>query len=97
MRYFTDQQIDDMKTMIKTDMDQRSGMIYLTYLKRIEELDRQNDRYGNCRAELMEAISQFQRFSDNYIPHKEKIDINDEDADAYEYENYDYQPTHRSR
>ena len=36
------------------------------------------------------AISELQRFSDSYVPHNNVVDKNDEDADAYEYENYDF-------
>ena len=93
MRYFSDEKLAEMKKRIDTDIDETSRAIYYTYLKRIEELDRLNDTDSSHSAELLKAISEFQHFSDVYVPHSGRVDINDEDADAFEYENYDFQPS----
>lgn len=92
MRYFSDRKLEEMRRIVNTEMEESSRTLYMTYLKRIEELDKKNDQDGSCHDELMRLISRFQHFFDNYVPHKGKVDANDEDADAFEYENYDYQP-----
>ncbi len=91
MRYFSDQQLAEMRARVNAEMDTPSKNIFLTYINRIETLDKLNAQDNSHRAELMQVLADFQRFDNTYVPHKEKIDINDEDADAYEYENYDYQ------
>lgn len=92
MRYFTDKQLEEMEQKIKSDFDGKTGTIYLAYLQKIKELNKQCADGEDKHKELTAAISQMQLFSERYIPHKEKVDANDEDADAYEYENYDYSP-----
>ena len=90
MRYFSDEQIQEMKERVRTDFSPKSRAIYMMYVSRIEELNRLYDEGKAESSELLQAIAELQKFSDNYIPHDNVVDKNDEDADAYEYENYDY-------
>ena len=90
MRYFSDEQIQEMKERVRTDFSPKSRAIYMMYVSRIEELNRLYDEGKAESSELLQAIAELQKFSDNYIPHDNIVDKNDEDADAYEYENYDY-------
>lgn len=90
MRYFTDEQLKEMEQKIKSEFKGQTGTVYLAYLEKITELNRQCAEGIDKHKELTQAISEMQLFSERYIPHGEKVDINDEDADAYEYENYDY-------
>ncbi len=90
MRYFSDEQIKEMKERVRTDFSPRSRAVYMMYVSRIEELNRLYDEGKAESSELLQAIAELQKFSDNYIPHDNIVDKNDEDADAYEYENYDY-------
>ena len=92
MRYFSDEKIAQMKDDIMNNSSSQNKSMYLAYLSRIEMLDKRNDQYGDCREELMKAISQLQSLSEGYI-HRGKADPNDEDNDAFEYENYDFKPT----
>ncbi len=89
MRYFTDEQINEMKTRVRSEYDSNTANRYLACLSRIELLDRRNDESGDCRSELMQAIAELERITGQYI-HRGKADPNDEDADAFEYENYDF-------
>ena len=79
-----------MKERVRTDFSPKSRAIYMMYVSRIEELNRLYDEGKAESSELLQAIAELQKFSDNYIPHDNVVDKNDEDADAYEYENYDY-------
>ena len=88
MRYFSDEKIAQMKDDIMNNSSSQNKSMYLAYLSRIEMLDKRNDQYGDCREELMKAISQLQSLSEGYI-HRGKADPNDEDNDAFEYENYE--------
>jgi len=89
MRYFTDEQLKDMKERVKSEMSEQERSLSMAYISRIEVLDKRNDEYGDCREELMKAISQLEQVSERYI-HRGRADPNDEDADAFEYENYDF-------
>ena len=89
MRYFTDRQLKEMEEKIKSDYSGKDGTVYLAYLRRITELNKQCTEGIDKHKELMQAISEMQLFYEHYIKHSEKVDVNDEDADAYEYENYD--------
>ncbi len=89
MRYFSDEKLKAMREHIKSDYNSKDSAEYLAYLTRIEMLDKQNDQYGNCKTELMQAISEMSRRTEQYV-HRGQADPNDEDADAFEYENYDF-------
>lgn len=90
MRYFTDEKIQEMKESIKASYDPKDSAIYLAYVTKIEMLDKRNDQLGDCKDELMQAILELEKVSKRYI-HRGRADPNDEDADAFEYENYDFQ------
>lgn len=90
MRYFSDEQIQEMKERVRTDFSPKSRAIYMMYVSRIEELNRKYDEGTAQRSELFQAIAEMQHFSESYVPHNNAVDKNDEDADAYEYENYDF-------
>ena len=90
MRYFSDEQINQMKERVRNDFSPKSRAIYMMYVSRIEELNKKYDEGKVESSELLQAISELQRFSDSYVPHNNVVDKNDEDADAYEYENYDF-------
>lgn len=87
MRYFTDSQITEMKQRVHQDYDEHEAKRYLACIAKIELLDRQNDRYGDCSNELLQAISELQKQTERYV-HRGRADPDDEDADAFEYENY---------
>lgn len=87
MRYFTDQQIAEMKERIRSEYDENTVKRYLVCVTRLELLDRRNDEYGDCREELMQAIAELEKQTERYV-HRGRADPNDEDADAFEYENY---------
>ena len=87
MRYFSDQKIAEMKASIRTDYDENERSRYLACITRLELLDKRNDEYGDCREQLMQAIAELEKQTERYI-HRGRADPNDEDADAYEYENY---------
>lgn len=88
MRYFTDSQINDMKSQIKIHYSESETNRYLACISRIEYLDKLNDETdGNYKEQLMQAISDLQKETEQYV-HRGKADPNDEDADAFEYENY---------
>ena len=92
MRYFTDSQIREMKEKVRNDLSIQDRSLYLAYISKIELLDKQNDEFGNCRDQLMQAIAELEQTTERYI-HRGCADPNDEDADAYEYENYDFHQT----
>lgn len=88
MRYFTDEQISEMKSQIKLNYTDSETNRYLACISRIEQLDKLNDTAeGQYREQLIQAISELQRETEQYV-HRGKADPNDEDADAFEYENY---------
>lgn len=91
MRYFSDEKLRMMREQIKKEYNIRDSAEYLAYITRIEMLDKQNDKYGNCKAELMQAISEMSKRTEQYV-HRGISDPNDDDADAFEYENYDFKP-----
>lgn len=92
MRYFTDSQIREMKEKVRNDLSIQDRSLYLAYISKIELLDKQNDEFGNCRDQLMQAIAELEQTTERYI-HRGRADPNDEDADAYEYENYNFHQT----
>ena len=92
MKYFTDAQLEAMKERIKSDYGEAEGKRYMAYLTKIELLNKRYDEYGDCRTELMQAIAELERATEQYV-HRGKADPNDEDADAFEYENYDFRQT----
>lgn len=89
MRYFTDEQIEQMRINAKKDYDPKDCAVYLAYISKIEVLDKRNDEFGDCRAELMQSISEMEKVTERYI-HRGVADPNDEDNDAFEYENYSF-------
>ena len=78
-----------MRNKAKNDFDENGRSMYLAYIEKIEMLDKRNDRYGDAREELLTAIAELEKVSENYI-HRGKADPDDEDNDAFEYENYNY-------
>ncbi len=92
MRYFSDEKLAAMREDIKQNGNAQSSGMYLAYLRKIEDLDRRNDQYGDCREALLAAIADLERFSENYI-HRGRANPDDEDNDAFEYENYDFKQT----
>ncbi len=91
MRYFTDEKIQQMKEMAKHELSPQDRTLYLAYISKIELLDKRNDAAGDCREQLMQAIAELEQVSERYV-HRGRADPNDEDADAFEYENYDFRP-----
>ena len=49
--------------------------------------NRRNDEYGDCRNELLQAITALEQETERYV-HRGVADPNDEDNDAFEYENF---------
>ena len=92
MRYFTDEQIAKMKESVKQELSEQERSLCMAYISKIEILDKQNDASGDCRDELLQAISELEQVSERYV-HRGKADPNGEDADAFEYENYDFRPS----
>lgn len=92
MRYFSDERLAQMKEEIKNNSSAQNKSLYMAYLAQIEMLDKRNDECGDCRDELLKVISQLQSLSESYI-HRGKADPDDEDNDAFEYENYDFRQT----
>lgn len=92
MKYFTDEQLSEMRKQIIEGYSENERAFYLAHLTKIELLNKRYDEYGDCRTELMEAIAQLESASERYV-HRGKTDPNDEDADAFEYENYDFRQT----
>lgn len=76
-----------MKNSVRQGYDENEVKRLLACITRIELLDKRNDQLGDCREDLMTAISELQRQSERYV-HRGRVDPNDEDADAFEYENY---------
>ncbi|MBQ8133415.1 MAG: hypothetical protein IJ192_15550 [Clostridia bacterium] len=92
MKYFTDQQLSEMRSRVKNDLSEQDRSLYLAYLTKIEILDKRNDEFGDCREELLQAIAGLEKVTEGYV-HRGRSDPNDEDADAFEYENYDFRQT----
>ena len=92
MRYFSDEKLSEMREQFRSSAMANNGGMVLAYRSKIELLDKRNDEYGDCREELFRAISELQSLTENYI-HRGKADPNDEDADAFEYENYYFRQT----
>lgn len=91
MRYFPDEKIKEMRDAIREYYNgSGDGMMYLAYVSELEALDKRNDEYGDCKEQLFQMMSELNRFSSQYVHHRGKADVNDKDADAYEYENYDF-------
>ena len=91
-KYFTDEQIKEMRERITESYGENDRALYLAYLTKIELLNKRYDEQGDCRSELMQAIAQLESATERYV-HRGKADPNDEDADAFEYENYDFRQT----
>ena len=89
MRYFSDEKLAEMREMAKNDFDESGRSMYLAYIEKIEMLDKRNDKYGDAREELLTAIAELEKVSESYV-HRGKADPDDEDNDAFEYENYNY-------
>lgn len=87
MRYFSDEKLNAMKEKIRSEYTDDDRAELLAFLTRIELLDKRNDQYGDCREDLMTAISEMEKRTEKYV-HRGQADPNDEDNDAYEYENY---------
>ena len=92
MKYFTDDQIKTMREKIMDSYGENDRALYLAYLTKIEHLNKRYDEQGDCRDELMRAIAELEGATERYV-HRGKADPNDEDADAFEYENYDFRQT----
>ena len=92
MRYYSDNKISAMKGGVKKELSEQEQSLCMAYISKIEMLDKRNDEFGDCRDELLKAIAELERVSERYV-HRGKTDPNDEDADAFEYENYDFKPT----
>ncbi len=92
MRYFSDERLAQMRENIKDSVIVQNSGMYLAYLRKIEDLDKRNDQFGDCREQLLQAIAELEKLSEGYI-HRGRALPEDEDADAYEYENYDYRST----
>ena len=43
MRYFSDEQINEMKERVRNDFSPKSRAVYMMYVNRIEELNKQYD------------------------------------------------------
>lgn len=78
-----------MRQIARNDYDSNKTNRYLTCISRIEMLDKRNDQFGDCAGELMQAISELENVTKQYV-HRGRTDPNDEDSDAFEYENYHY-------
>lgn len=87
MRYFSDDQLQEMREHARSDYDANDCAEYLAYITKIELLDKRNDTLGDCREELMQAIAEIGKRTEQYV-HRGQTNPNDEDADAFEYENY---------
>ena len=87
MRYFTDEKLNEMRDNIKSEYTDNDRAELLAFLTRIELLDKRNDQFSDCREELMNAISEMEKRTEKYV-HRGQADPNDEDNDAYEYENF---------
>ena len=74
MKYFSDEQINEMKQRVRTDFPPNSRAVYMMYVNKIEELNQKYDEGKIQSSELLQVISDFQRFSDNYVPHNNKVD-----------------------
>ncbi len=92
MRYFSDAKISEMRESVKNELSEQERSLCMAYISKIEILDKRNDEYGDCRDELLKAIAELEKVSERYV-HRGRTDPNDEDADAFEYENYDFKPT----
>ena len=92
MKYFSDEQINEMKQRVRSEFSPKSRAVYMMYVSRIEELNKKYDEGTASSKELLQAIAELQSFSERYVPHNSVEAKNDEDADAYEYENYDFRP-----
>lgn len=65
MRYFTDEQLKEMKQKIKDNYGENNGIMYSVYLQRIEELNEQCVNDIDKRKELIQLISEMQSFFEN--------------------------------
>ncbi len=89
MRYFSDKKLDEMRDRARKEFGGEDENIYLAYIDKIERLDKRNDEYGDAREELLLAIAELERVTEGYV-HRGRADPNDEDNDAFEYENYNF-------
>ncbi len=89
MRYFSDEKLSEMRRRARSDFDEDGRSMYLAYIQKIEVLDKRNDQFGDAREDLLKAIAELEKVSERYV-HRGKADPNDEDNDAFEYENYNY-------
>ncbi|MBQ3886625.1 MAG: hypothetical protein VZR73_08100 [Acutalibacteraceae bacterium] len=87
MRYFTDERLQQMREELAANYGEAEARRYRAWLTHIEILDKRNDQYGDCRDELMQAIAQLERETERYV-HRGRANPQDEDNDAFEYENY---------
>ncbi|HCA55385.1 MAG TPA: hypothetical protein DEO95_07935 [Ruminococcaceae bacterium] len=87
MRYFTDERLQQMREELAANYGETEARRYRAWLTHIEILDKRNDQYGDCRDELMQAIAQLERETERYV-HRGRANPQDEDNDAFEYENY---------
>ncbi len=87
MRYFSDEQLQEMREHARSDYDINNTAEYLACIAKLELLDKRNDEYGDCKAELLQAIAEIGKRTEQYV-HRGHADPNGEDADAFEYENY---------
>ncbi len=88
MRYFTDEQIKNMRSQVKIHYSESGTNRYLACISRIEQLDKLNDEAGGIyKDQLMQAIAELEKETEQYV-HRGKADPNDDDVDAFEYENY---------
>ena len=67
MRYFTDEQLREMRENARNDYDSDQVNRCLTCITRIELLDKRNDRFGDCRTELLQAIGELERVTAQYV------------------------------
>ena len=88
MRYFKDDKIKEMREQIKLNYSESETNRYLACVTKIELLDKMNDESGGSyREQLMQAIAELQKETEQYV-HRGRTDPNDEDTDAFEYENF---------
>ena len=76
MRYFTDERLQQMREELAANYGEAEARRYRAWLTHIEILDK-----------LMQAIAQLERETERYV-HRGRANPQDEDNDAFEYENY---------